>query len=154
MRGRVLALIDGVVDSCVGWIRRENLDVAFADDKDGWLCPRKWLERAWSGSELFARLLHEDGDFAIRTYAAHLLGMLLTLGPAWALGGPPGRYATAIAALSARLQGNEADELVLSSVVFALGRACAHDPSLIGILRKRAQDRTLVSRHGSRQHWR
>src|SRR5262249_44401181 len=68
--------------------------------------------------------------------AAHLLGLLLTRGPNLAPAGQPSRYSSAVAALIAPLQGNEADEFALSSVIFAVGRGAVHDPSLIQRLRK------------------
>src|SRR5262249_35172493 len=92
--------------------------------------------RAWRGSDLFARLLHTEDYADVRTLAAYLLGLLLTRGPGLASADQPYRYTSAVATLIARLQGNETDELVLSSVVFALGRAGSHDPSLIERLRE------------------
>jgi hypothetical protein len=131
-RRGVLRLLDDIVDSCVHWMEMEDkADRAPADGEDPY---SPFIGRAWLGSELFARLLNDDTDAVVRTYAAHTLGMLLTRGSDLAPEGSSGRYASTVATLIARLQ-SEADELVLSSVIFALGRASAHDPSLIEHLR-------------------
>jgi hypothetical protein len=136
VRRGVLTLLDDIVASCVYWIEMEgNTDPALAEGQDGWVPPSRFIERAWLGLERFARLLHDDDDADVRTRAAHLLGMLLTPAPRLAPADPPGRYASAVATLVARLHGNEVDELVLSSVVFALGRASARDPSPIQLMR-------------------
>src|SRR5262249_20720742 len=78
----------------------------------------------------------ESDDFVVRTVAAHALGMLVTVGPRTAPAGPPDRYRSVISALIARLQSDESDQLALSSVLFALGRASVHDLSLIDHLRR------------------
>jgi len=107
-----------------------------AKDWPAWILPKQLIERAWLGSDLFADLMNERDDFIVRTYAAHVLGMLLTVGPRAAPAGPPDRYPSVIAALIARLHGEETDPLASSSVVFALGRASVHDLSLIDHLRR------------------
>src|SRR5439155_11012525 len=92
-------------------------------------------------SESFARFLHAGNDPLLRSVAAYVLGLLLTRGPAMAPANQPGRYAAVVTTLLERLRGNEPDEFVLSSVIFALGRGAVHDLSLIEHLRKAAKRR-------------
>jgi hypothetical protein len=134
-RRGVLSLLEDIFASSIHWIEMEKLSLT--KFKEEWALPREIIERGWHGSELFAHLLQEKDNFAVRTYAAYLLGLLLILGPGFAPAAPPDRYAAAVAALIARLQSNdEVDELALSSIVFALGRASVHDLSLIEFLRR------------------
>jgi hypothetical protein len=133
-RRGVLSLLDDIFASCIHWTELERLAVPKFEEE--WALPREIIGQGWHGSELFAHML-QDSDFAVRTYAAYLLGLLLTLGPRVAPAAPSDRYVAALAALIARLQSNEeADELALSSIVFALGRASVHDRSLIELLRR------------------
>lgn len=138
VRGVVLRLLGRIVESCVHHIEREK---SFGHDRDAWSeewHPDRWIERVWSGSELFARLLQEDADFRIRTIAAFVLGQLLTRGPDLSSVEPRGRYASAVSAIVRHLQGAEKDDMVRSSVVFAAGRASRHDLSLIDVVRAAA----------------
>jgi hypothetical protein len=126
-------LLGYIFDSCIHWTELERL--AEPKFEEEWALPREIIGQGWCGSELFARLLQDD-NFAVRTYASYLLGLLLTLGPKVVPAAPSDSYAAAITALSGRLQSHEeADELALSSIVFALGRAAAHDRSLVALLR-------------------
>jgi hypothetical protein len=136
VRGRMLALLGEIVSSCLHWMELEDSaddDLEYRGER--W-SPDPWIERIWPGSELFARFLRDDDDFRVRTLAAFLLGLLLGRGPHLPAAGPSGRYASAVAALASHLQSPEKDELVRSSVVFALGRASSHDPSLMELVRK------------------
>jgi hypothetical protein len=133
-RRGVLALIEEIISSSVHWIEMDRLSVSKFEE--GLTLPKEIILRAWQGSDLFAHLLEEKDSFAVRTYGAYLLGLLLTVGPRLAPAAPPDRYAAAVATLTERLQSDkEVDELALSSIVFALGRAALHAPSLIELLR-------------------
>ena len=132
LRPRVLNLVAEIVRSAIYWI--EMAESADELNQDLWSI--EFVRRTWLGSESFARFLHKDRDSLARINAAHLLGLLLTRGPALAPAGQPGRYAAAIATLVERLQRKEPDEFALSSVIFAIGRAAVHDLSLIEHLRK------------------
>jgi hypothetical protein len=126
----VLNLLDDIISSCVHWIEMGDKVMG------GWTLPGECIEHAWRGSDLFARLLQNEENAEVRSRGADLLGMLLAVGPGFAPAGPPDCYASAVAALTARLQGKEADWRVLPGVVFALGRAAMHDRKLIPILRE------------------
>jgi hypothetical protein len=128
----VLWLLDDIVSSCAFWVNAPEFDRA----EVGWPSPKEFIERAWLGSALFCRLLDEDSSADIRMLAARLLGMLVTPGPRIAGAEQSDRYASAAAALTDRVRADETDDLALSSVVFALGRAAAHDRSLIRYLRE------------------
>jgi hypothetical protein len=134
-RRGVLGLVEDIISSSIHWIEMDRLSVSKFEE--GLTLPKEIVRRGWQGSDLFAHLLQEKDSFAVRTYGAYLLGMLLTLGPRFAPAAPPDRYAAAVAALVDRLQSDkEIDEIALSSIVFALGRAALHDPSLIELLRR------------------
>jgi len=155
LRPRVLKLVADILGSAIYWI--EMAEGAGELNQDLWSI--EFVRRTWLGSELFARFLHsesfvrflhKDHHSLARITAAHLLGLLLTRGPALAPADQPGRYAAAVAALVERLRRKEPDEFALSSVIFAIGRAAAHDLSLIEHLRKARTrpgigDVTLVS---------
>jgi hypothetical protein len=135
-RGRLLALLGDIVWSCLHWVEMENSASDGLEDRGERWSPYPWIERIWAGSELFARFLHDDDDFRVRTVAAFLLGLPLGLAPHLTAETPPGRYASAVAALASHLQTTEKSELVRSSVVFALGRASIQDRSLMELVRK------------------
>jgi len=132
LRPRVLNVVAEILRSASYWI--EMAERAGELNQDEWSI--EFVRRIWLGSESFARFLHKDRDPLSRIIAAHLLGLLLTRGPAMAPAGQPDRYGAAVAALVERLQGKEPDEFALSSVIFAIGRGAVHDPSLIEHLRK------------------
>jgi len=100
-----LGFLEDIVSSSVHWIEMENdTDLAEAGLVTCPL-PRECIERVWLGSGLFARLLSNDADADVRSRAAYLLGRLLGEGPDLAPRTPPSRFASAVAALTARLRG-------------------------------------------------
>src|SRR5262249_38077890 len=129
----VLHLLCRILDSAIHWIEMEE---RHSDVERLSYWSRVFIERASLGADLFVRLLHTEDDADVRVLAAYLLGLLLTRGPDLAPAEEPDRYASAVAALIARLQSNEADDLVSPTEILALGRASAHDPSLIERLRE------------------
>jgi hypothetical protein len=133
----VLKLLDSIAESCLHWIElEETFESTSTEEREKWAPSDKWIRRVWLGSDLFVQMLHDDKDPDVRTYIAHLLGMLVTLGPSSVSDVEPGRYGSVVTALVARLEGNERDDLVQASVVFAVARAARHDPALIGWLRE------------------
>ena len=80
VRSRVLYLVAEFVGSAIHWIEMAERDPGSGEDY--WTA--NYIERAWLGSEVFARLLHDEGDEILRIVAAYVLGLLLTRGPALA----------------------------------------------------------------------
>jgi hypothetical protein len=98
----------------------------------------------WGGADLYARLLGSDPDPDVRMQAAHGLGVLAGLGPAFAPAGVTVGFDAVVEALLGRVA-LERDGLALSSVAFALGRTVAYDTKVRGALRQ------LLGRSGAEE---
>lgn len=86
-------------------------------------------------------------------HAAHVLGIVAGLGPAYVpIALVPG-FDTVIAALLGRMEVEE-DGLALSSVAFALGRLLGHDARVRGALRQLLGRTAADEAVRVRRHWR
>ena len=121
----LLSLVGGIAEGGVQWI----------DEKEsGGLSVPELVAAVWRGSDVYASLLAQDPDPDVRMHAAHVLGLLASLGPTRQ---PPGitiDHGRVLSGLFSRLA-EERDPLTLSSSVFALGSAIPHDPRIRPVLR-------------------
>jgi hypothetical protein len=137
VRAGLLSLLAGIAGGAAQWIREGSAVTAASEVSEGSdaISFRDVFAAVWRGADLYARLLGSDPDADVRMQAAHVLGVLASLGPPFAPSGVTVGFHAVVEALLGRVA-FERDGLALSSVAFALGRMVAHDTKVRGALRQ------------------